>query len=173
MDDVVSARSPIILASGPSPPSAAQLDGIDVDVPDTPEGEDFWEAWLAEIAEAEREAENSLDTQPDEWEAVGHLRDAPDQRYHLQAYDLGADYAAMLEEHWPKPATPMTEESSELERDLAQRWQRLHLKADADMVLLLQAVMAEPSELQLPTELAYLSKMVGEQALWEGSQVLV
>ena len=49
--------------------------------------------------------------------------------------------------------------------------QRLHLNQDSDMALVVNAIMSEPAELELPMEIAYMSNLVSDaDALrWPGS----
>ena len=61
-----------------------------------------------------------------------------------------------------------------LERGIAHRLKELQLKTDSDIAILMQVLFSEPAELQLPTEVTYLSKLVGDEALQSpGSLVLV
>ena len=85
-------------------------------------GEDFWEAWLSEIAESEAAnlaAQSTYDCQgslaeDDLWEEVYNRSEGPDPRYELQAYDFGVEYAAWMSECIMRPfARPMTEAKSQ------------------------------------------------------------
>ena len=134
MSDDVDLRTPITLSPGGSADAPSEMDGVDVPVPGTPPGEEFWEDWLAEIAESEKaEFEAQSCTQGaapeskhllalEDWLEVVGRSEGPDPRYHLEAYDLGLDYADWLDSTWPTEH-PMTESASQRER---LRSQQLH-----------------------------------------------
>ena len=113
-DEIV--RTPITLSPDGSGEIASEMDGVDVPIPGTPPGEElFWETWLAEIAESEKEelrrkteaddpsrqllAQSQQLLAEDEWLGMQELSDGPDPSYHLEAYDYGLEYAYWLDGH--------------------------------------------------------------------------
>ena len=174
-DDV---RSPITLS--PDRSAASEVDGVDVPVPGTPPGEDFWEAWLSEIAESEaadRAAQSAQDggqgplAEDDHWQEIYNSGEGPDPRYELEAYDFGVEYAAWLSERTLRPPeTPMTEMASLAERNHNRRLQRLQPKQDSEMALLVNAILDEPAELELPMEVAYMSGLVSDDDAFQWSE---
>ena len=152
-DDLI---TPITLS--PDRSDEPEVDGVNVPVPGTPPGEDFWEAWLSEIADSEsNDGQGSL-AEDDLWMEVYNSSEGQDPRYKLQAYDFGVEYATWMSEGIMRPcARPLTEAKSRAEHDDEHLLQRLHLKQDSDMALVVNAIMSEPAELELPMEIAYMS----------------
>ena len=168
-------RSPITLTDD-SP--GEQPDAADIPVPTDDEDDPlFWEAWLTEIREDNaNDGElqlNARDETEKTWAMVHALAEPPDARYHLNAYDMGVEYAACFAAAAVTNCSPVSPLFTQQERKVAQHLLRWHIQADAEMVALVNAVMAEPAELEIPTSMAYLSGLIGDEALSETNSVVL
>ena len=68
----------------------------------------------------------------------------------------------------------MTESASQRERLRAQQLHRMQWKEEAELAMLVTAIMEEPAELELPIEVAFLSGLVSsEQQSADGEEVLL